>query len=393
MASASHTALRKAAAFDPGERVSEEVLNEEIRLLTAHPLMGAVLDASGAGMLVVNRQLQIVAANHIVLGQLDAPSVTSLLGRRIGEVFKCTNSVDADHDCGSSEWCQFCGHLDTILRSQAERRVVVGESALRMSGGAKEMAAEFRVTATPLELNGHFFTVVAMQDIGDEKRRAVLERLFVHDLKNSLQGIIGWSQLLAENPTNDTEKLAHRISALTRLLAEEIETHRLLLAAESGLLKPRLEPILPMDALSELKSLFAHHREAYAKAIRLVEPVAEAAVMTDGAILRRVLVNMIVNALEATEQHGEVRLGCEADDGVYRFQVWNAGKMSDEAAANIYKRSYSTKAPTGRGIGTYSMKLFGEGILSGKVYFTSDDTNGTSFFLELPVNGTRMHLR
>jgi sensor histidine kinase regulating citrate/malate metabolism len=37
----------------------------------------------------------------------------------------------------------------------------------------------------------------------------------------------------------------------------------------------------------------------------------------------------------------------------------------------------------GRGIGTYSMKLFGEKYLKGKVWFTSSAENGTSFFFEL----------
>ena len=35
--------------------------------------------------------------------------------------------------------------------------------------------------------------------------------------------------------------------------------------------------------------------------------------------------------------------------------------------ARIFQRSFSTKAERGRGLGTYSMKLLGEGYLHGRV--------------------------
>jgi sensor histidine kinase regulating citrate/malate metabolism len=48
----------------------------------------------------------------------------------------------------------------------------------------------------------------------------------------------------------------------------------------------------------------------------------------------------------------------------------------------LFQRSFSTKG-TGRGIGTYSMKLFGEKYLEGRVDFESTRENGTTFFIEI----------
>lgn len=54
-----------------------------------------------------------------------------------------------------------------------------------------------------------------------------------------------------------------------------------------------------------------------------------------------------------------------------------------------YRTGYSsvisaTKEQTGRGLGTFSMKLLGEEILGGRVEFTSSAQNGTVFKLDLP---------
>jgi sensor histidine kinase regulating citrate/malate metabolism len=51
----------------------------------------------------------------------------------------------------------------------------------------------------------------------------------------------------------------------------------------------------------------------------------------------------------------------------------------------VFQRSFSTKA-RGRGLGTYSMKLFGEGCLGGSVWFTTSEAAGTTFSISLPLN-------
>jgi len=58
--------------------------------------------------------------------------------------------------------------------------------------------------------------------------------------------------------------------------------------------------------------------------------------------------------------------------------------MPHNVQLQIFQRSFSTKAQTGRGIGTYSIKLLGEQYLGGKVEFTSREPDGTAFVLTLP---------
>jgi signal transduction histidine kinase len=100
--------------------------------------------------------------------------------------------------------------------------------------------------------------------------------------------------------------------------------------------------------------------------------------------LRRVLENMVKNALEATSGGMEVRLACERSQSSLVFSVHNPSYMPRSVQLQMFHRSFSTKGK-GRGIGTYSMKLFGERYLKGKVWFSSTEDKGTTFYFSLPI--------
>jgi sensor histidine kinase regulating citrate/malate metabolism len=103
--------------------------------------------------------------------------------------------------------------------------------------------------------------------------------------------------------------------------------------------------------------------------------------------LVRVLTNMIKNALEAIFDGETVRVRFERQGGDPVFLVHNPGAVPPEVAMRIFQRSFSTKKGKGRGIGTYSMKLFGEKFLGGKVSFQTSEKGGTIFSIRLPAAG------
>jgi sensor histidine kinase regulating citrate/malate metabolism len=66
------------------------------------------------------------------------------------------------------------------------------------------------------------------------------------------------------------------------------------------------------------------------------------------------------------------------------FLVSNSAVMTKEIKSQIFQRSFSTKG-VGRGIGTYSIKLFTENYLGAKVSFSTEKRKGTIFNIELPL--------
>jgi signal transduction histidine kinase len=72
------------------------------------------------------------------------------------------------------------------------------------------------------------------------------------------------------------------------------------------------------------------------------------------------------------------------DDGQVEFSVENPGQIPPDIGARLFHRSFSTKG-SGRGLGTYSVKLFTERYLGGKVSFHSSPEGGTVFTVRCPL--------
>jgi signal transduction histidine kinase len=92
---------------------------------------------------------------------------------------------------------------------------------------------------------------------------------------------------------------------------------------------------------------------------------------------------MVTNALEATEPGGTVKVFIEPGGNSVTFCVWNRKHIPQKDALRIFTRNFTTKKQPGHGLGTYSMKFFGETILGGIVGFTSTELEGTTFRLSL----------
>jgi signal transduction histidine kinase len=127
-----------------------------------------------------------------------------------------------------------------------------------------------------------------------------------------------------------------------------------------------------------------NHPVAEGKQIEIDPQAAQIEMFSDETILHRIIGNMTKNALEATGQGDSIRLSCSREDNQIRFTVHNPGLIPKEVQLQIFQRSFSTKG-TGRGVGTYSIKLLSEQYLNGEVGFTSTESEGTSFYGIYPL--------
>jgi hypothetical protein len=363
-------------ALPDSQRAELARLDGEIRAVSQSPVVTAVLEVADAILLVLNAERQIVAFNSRVR-QVETPD--SLLGLRPGEALGCVNAIP--RGCGTAPACETCGTLGAILGCHERSRPVEAECLVR---GAVGSALEFNVRATPVAVDGTRFTVVSLRDISGEKRREVLEQVFFHDVLNTLGGLRGWAQRL-QLPGADVARVTDRVAFLSRQIEREIQDHRTLLFAERGHLVPRRERLLASALLADAAVVFSGHPAARDRTIEVAPALDEIELESDAALLLRVLVNMARNALEATPAGGVVRLWSEREPGAVRLAVHNAGVIAPDVQARIFQRSFSTKAERGRGLGTYSMKLFGERYLAGEVSFVSTEPGGTVFSIRLPA--------
>lgn len=371
--------------FDPPERATAETLGSQFQRLRQQPFVRSLIDGMPEMVVVLNRERQIVMANNKAAELLRRPE-EELIGLRMGDAFGCDHAGDEPAGCGTTRFCKVCGAAKAIHHTQ--QRGVPDVQECRISCGAQKcgpQAYDFRVWTQSLEVAGEQFTLFAVRDITDEKRREILERMFFHDVLNSASGLHGlldiWKEL--DGPeAKETEEMACHLS---EQLIEEIEAQRDLAAAERGDLQVSRDEIDVGQLLDSLCALYRHHSVAYGKQL-IGKCEATCRLYTSEVLLRRVLGNLIKNALEASRagQTVEVRY---SETPVPTFRVHNETVMPEAVQLQMFQRSFSTKAKVGRGIGSYSVKLLTEKYLGGTVRFSSTAEEGTTFVVELPGAG------
>lgn len=237
-------------------------------------------------------------------------------------------------------------------------------------------------------------------DLGTEEPRAVelggevrppisaqaMERLFLHDLMNTVSGLHVLARLfqspgLAEDQRDECRTL---FTDLTANLIDEIQHHRKLLLAERGELEPEMEEIALPEFLRNLRRVCVGTVVGKSRTLRLGR-VPDLTVRSDAVLLRRSIVNLIKNAREATPAGGMVTLSCLDGGRQVEFRVVNPGVMPDEVKDRLFRGPFSTKQGADRGLGTYSVRLFVERYLHGRVWFRSNEEEGTIVGFGIPA--------
>jgi signal transduction histidine kinase len=243
---------------------------------------------------------------------------------------------------------------------------------------------DFEVWSTPLEVEDQRLYLVALKDIADEKRRRALERIFFHDILNTAGGVVGYAALAQDATPEERDMLIDSLYGLSLRLIDEITSQQELLKAERNELALKLGTIDSRALLYMLAEAYRHHAVAEDRHIVVDEAVESVELTTDGTLLRRVLGNMVKNALEAIHPQETVTLRCVRWQDEVVFSVHNPGVIPERVRLQIFQRSFSTKAHD-RGLGTYSMKLLTEQYLQGHVSFTTNPDDGTTFYARLPI--------
>jgi signal transduction histidine kinase len=141
-----------------------------------------------------------------------------------------------------------------------------------------------------------------------------------------------------------------------------------------------------MEALKTAYDKIRFHEVANKKSIVIHKKSVDCVLETDRILLHRILINLMKNALEATDEGGIVTVGTLDKTDEVRFWVKNDLIIPREIQLQIFQRSFSTKG-AGRGIGTYSIRLLTENYLKGTVSFVSNEEEGTIFELGFKTPG------
>jgi len=341
-----------------------------------------LLDVMPGIVLVLNCHRQIVFANRAFY-QLSGRSATqSLLGQLVGDVLSCHVAGDSAGGCGTGESCQTCGALVAML-SGLSGDESVQECVLTRHDGIAVQNLTLRVCAAPLHYGGEGFTVLAGTDISHERRRLALEKTFFHDILNLVGSIRGFAELMEIDENVDPIDVSRRIQVASQRVIDEIDSQRVLLAVEKGELNIDNHMLVTSEVLSDIVDLYEGQEVARQRLLQIAQESVVTTFVSDATLLRRIIGNMVKNALEASPTGDVVTLGVDTSETGINFWVHNDAIIPASYQQRIFQRDFSTKG-SGRGLGTYSMQLLGR-FLSGDVFFESMPGKGTRFTLSLPV--------
>ena len=155
---------------------------------------------------------------------------------------------------------------------------------------------------------------------------------------------------------------------------------------ESGSLTPRMEPVQLMDVIRELELQF--DPAAGAKNLEFRVRAGPAVVLTDPMLLRRIVGNLLTNAIRYTE-HGGVLLSARARDGKLFVEVWDTGigiasQEREKVFQEFYKVPQHAGTEEGFGLGLAIVRRLSQ-ALGIQVSLCSRPGVGTRVRLELPL--------
>ncbi len=334
--------------------------------------LDAILAAMEDGVLAVDHRGTVILANQSLARSLD---LREPLGRHYLEVIR-------QRDVGEV--------IDSVLRTGERRAVEVELLHLRRV---------FALTGVPFP--GAEGTppgvVLTFHDATERRRLDRIRRDFVanasHELRTPLTSIRGFVEALEDGAVNEAEtaqrflgKIRVHADRMAALVEDLLELSRL----ESGERPPHWEQVMPADVVEDVVVSFSGLAGRKEIALKRADGGAPP-VVTDADRLRRILENLVENAVKYTPAGGRVEVRSDpGPDGGVVMEVKDDGPgIGAEHLPRIFERFYRVdKARSrelgGTGLGLAIVKHLAEGM-GAFVSVESELGRGTSFRVTLPA--------
>ena len=202
---------------------------------------------------------------------------------------------------------------------------------------------------------------------------------FIHDLKN----LVSTLSLLVQNTEEHMSNPLFQQDA-ARTLRSTVSKMNAMISNLTILYKGlRISPSpMNLNALLE-ETLSALNGQVSSRIVRHMEDLP--AIPLDGEQLRKVCLNLLLNAIEASSPAGKIEVRTFAADGDVVLTIADHGcGMSREFIQSSLFRPFQTTKPHGLGIGLFQCKKIVEAH-KGRIEVESAEGKGSTFRVVLPV--------
>lgn len=355
------TAIRHAQLFERLQAAHQryrELFEDSINPILITDWMGSILEA--------NRQAEIMTGlSSEALHFMNLDSLYALDWEKLGAKFE---------NVSSSTTIAF----ETVLQAQ----------------GSVEVPIRAYVHQVNIEGISHLQWV--LRDITERKNLDILRddliSMIYHDLRSPLANVVSSLDVLATLTPNANGpayksllsiavRSTERIQRLTNSL---LDINRL----EAGQPVGNLQPTPPLDLVNDSVDAVSPIAQNKNIEIAISVPPNFPQVQVDADMIRRVLVNLVENAIKFTPPGGKIHIGAKLEDQLVKFWVEDTGPgipyPEQDRIFEKFTRLRVKDGPRGLGLGLAFCRLaiIGHG---GRIWVESEPGSGSSFNFTLPV--------
>lgn len=377
-------------------------------------ILQSAIDHVQEGIAVFDRDLQLICWNSQFGEMLDLPPELARLGARLDEILRAA----ADRgDLGPGDPAELVAdrleryvHRTASFRERFQRRgIVVEVRSNRMPDGgivvtytditptveaaeALERAnenLERRVkerTEELTRLNAELARAKAEADEANISKTRFLAAAS-HDILQPLNAARLYATSLVERKNEGVEaKLAVNIDASLEAVEEILGALLDISRLDTGAMKPEISAFRIDEILGQLQVEFAPL--AAAKGLKLSFVPSSVVVRSDRRLLRRLLQNLVSNAIKYTPR-GRVLVGCRRQGDMLRVEVIDTGLGIPASKQKVIFEEFQrlaqgAKVARGLGLGLSIVERIAR-ILGHRVTLRSAPNKGSAFALDVPV--------
>jgi two-component system nitrogen regulation sensor histidine kinase NtrY len=358
------------------ERGNRDLTFSNQRLAAERALIGAVLQSVAAGVVSIDSEGRIFTCNEAAL-RLLRQREEEVVGRLVTEAW------------ADPERRKLAALLAPHPPIAEPRPAAAREVHLILGGEWKTFEA--KVTALEGAAGTPRGRVLVLEDLTELIKAQQLAawneaaRRIAHEIKNPLTPIRLAAERMLKKHRQCEPGLAQAIEDGVEVIVREVATLQGMVDEFSRYARmPRPQPArldLPR-LIDDTLRLYENLKPGVAVEARLAGDLS--GVVADGEQIKRALINLLDNAVEATEAPGQVTVSAEARDGHLAIQVADTGRgIPPDAKEKLFLPYFSTK---GRGTGL-GLAIVHRIVADhhGSIRVEDNQPRGTVFTVELPA--------
>ncbi|HLF28747.1 MAG TPA: GAF domain-containing protein [Anaerolineae bacterium] len=368
---------------------------------TVRDRLQAVLDATHDGLILYDAQTRMVLTNRAA-EQLLGISLTSHLGRPMASVLNRSGLIDLLYPKLNAEERQAVidTEVNVMTAGLRDGASEVARRLITVPGSETRFVEEFnlRVQDEHGQLMGR---LVVLHNVTDQKQleadRDAFTQMLVHDLRSPLSAIISGLQLiqLSIEEGDPAELLLKSVrvalassNKLLGLIGSLLDVQKL----ETGQLELQAQPLAPASLIEEALEALRPLAELSDITLDMEADYDLPPVQGDSDHLRRVLTNLVDNALKFVGSGGRIRVSAQAGDGFIQFSVADNGPgIPPDYRERIFERYVQVPGRAGRrrgtGLGLTYCRMVVE-MHGGRIRVDTSPEGGSNFVFTLPTART-----